>query len=82
MLLILTCLLLLVLAAGLARAMIGPTLPYRMISVQLLATGGVATLLLMATLLQSNALIDVALILALLAAVAAAAMTRNEVDDA
>lgn len=75
-----TLLLLLTLAFGLVRAMIGPSLQDRMLSVQLLGTGGVAVLLLMSTLLAAPALIDVALVLALLAAVAAAALTRREVD--
>jgi len=75
-----TLLLLLTLAVGLVRAMIGPSLQDRMLSVQLLGTGGVALLLLMSTLLAAPALIDVALVLALLAAVAAAALTRREVD--
>ena len=74
------CLLLLTLGAGLVRAMIGPSLQDRMLSVQLLGTGGVAVLLLMSTLLAAPALIDVALVLALLAAVAASALTRREVD--
>jgi multicomponent Na+:H+ antiporter subunit F len=64
-----------------ARAMIGPSLQDRMLSVQLLGTGGVAVLLLLSPLLAIPALIDVALVLALLAAVAAAALTRREVDD-
>ncbi|MBT8429527.1 MAG: multiple resistance and pH regulation protein F [Gammaproteobacteria bacterium] len=64
-----------------ARAMIGPSLQDRMLSVQLLGTGGVAVLLLLSPLLAMPALIDVALVLALLAAVAAAALTRREVDD-
>ena len=74
-------LLLLTLAIGLARAMLGPSLQDRMLSVQLLGTGGVAVLLLLASLLKAPALIDVALVLALLAAVAVAALTRRETDD-
>ena len=70
--------LLLALAMGLVRALGGPTLQDRMLSVQLLGTGGVAFLLLMAVLLQAPALLDVSLVLALLAVVAAAAMTRRE----
>jgi multicomponent Na+:H+ antiporter subunit F len=66
---------------GLVRAMIGPSLQDRMLSVQLLGTGGVALLLLLSPLLAIPALIDVALVLALLAAVAAAALTRREIDD-
>ena len=77
-----TTLLVLILGIGLARALIGPSLQDRMLSVQLLGTGGVAVLLLISVLLPIAALIDVALVLALLAAVAAAALTRREVDDA
>jgi multicomponent Na+:H+ antiporter subunit F len=73
-------LLLLTLAIGLLRALRGPTLQDRMLSVQLLGTGGVAFLLLLAMLLQLPALLDVALLLALLAAVTAAALTRREVN--
>ncbi len=76
-----TTLLVLILGIGLARALIGPSLQDRMLSVQLLGTGGVAVLLLISVLLPIAALIDVALVLALLAAVAAAALTRREVDD-
>ena len=76
-----TTLLLLTLGMGLVRAMVGPSLQDRMLSVQLLGTGGVALLLLLSPLLAIPALIDVALVLALLAAVAAAALTRREVDD-
>jgi multicomponent Na+:H+ antiporter subunit F len=73
--------LLLTLAIGMIRALRGPTLQDRMLSVQLLGTGGVAFLLLMAVLLEVPALLDVSLVLALLAAVAAAAMTRREVGN-
>jgi len=79
-LLIALVLLLLTLLIGLARTFIGPSLQDRMLSVQLLGTGGVALLLLMATLFGASALIDVALVLALLAAVAAAALTRRGVQ--
>jgi multicomponent Na+:H+ antiporter subunit F len=73
--------LLLTLGAGLLRALRGPSLADRMLAVQLLGTGGVAALLLLAALLQTPALLDVALVLALLAAVAAAAITRRELGD-
>jgi len=66
-------LLLLSLVGGLARVLREPTLEDRMLSVQLLGTGGVGTLLLTAVLLDLPALLDVSLVLALLAAVAAAA---------
>jgi multicomponent Na+:H+ antiporter subunit F len=74
-------LLLLTLGVGLVRAMVGPSLQDRMLSVQLLGTGGVALLLLLSSLLAIPALIDVSLVLAMLAAVAAAALTRREIDD-
>jgi multicomponent Na+:H+ antiporter subunit F len=73
--------LLLTLGAGLVRALRGPTLADRMLAVQLLGTGGVAVLLLLSALLQTPALLEVALVLALLAVVAAAAITRRELGD-
>ena len=73
--------LIITLLAGLARSVRGPSLQDRMLSVQLLGTGGVALLLLMAGLRVAPALIDVALVLALLAVVAAAALTRRETED-
>jgi len=78
--LLLSFVLLMTLVLGLVRALRGPTLEDRMLSVQLLGTGGVAVLLLLADVMAARALIDVALALALLAAVAAAALTRREVD--
>lgn len=71
--------LLLTVAVGLLRALRGPSLEDRLLSGMLLGTGGVAFLLLLSLVLGSPALLDVALVLALLAAVAAAAMTRREV---
>ena len=62
---------------GLARSVIGPRLEDRMLAVLLLGSGGVALLLVMATLFAAPALIDVALVLALLAVVAAAALTQR-----
>ena len=73
--------LLLTVGAGLVRALRGPTLADRMLAVQLLGTGGVAVLLLLSALLQTPALLEVALVLALLAVVAAGAITRREVGD-
>jgi multicomponent Na+:H+ antiporter subunit F len=72
--------LLLTLMAGLGRALFGPTLEDRLSAALLLGTGGVAFLSLLALLLGMPALFDVALLLALLAAVAAVAMTRQEVE--
>ena len=71
-------LLLVILITGLMRALIGPSLQDRMLSIQLLGTGGVALLILLGLLLDIEALVDTALVLALLAAVAAAALTRRE----
>ena len=67
---------------GLVRAVQGPSLGDRMTSVLLLGTSGIAMLFLLASLLQTTALIDVALVLALLGAVVSAALTREEAEDA
>lgn len=72
--------LLLTLVGGLVRALFGPTLQDRMLAVQLMGTGGVGLLLLLAAAVELPALLDAALVLALLAAVAAVAVTRREVD--
>ena len=68
---------------GLLRVLKGPSAEDRMLALQLIGTTGVGTLLLFGTLLNRSAFVDVALLLALLAAVAAAAFTgRNrEVQD-
>jgi multicomponent Na+:H+ antiporter subunit F len=70
-------LLLLTLCAGLVRIVAGPTPSDRLMAAQLMGTGGIALLLVLAPVLQVPALVDVALIFALLAAVAAAAFTRR-----
>ncbi|MFC1333940.1 MAG: multiple resistance and pH regulation protein F [gamma proteobacterium symbiont of Clathrolucina costata] len=72
-------LLLLSLVLGMIRALKGPSLEDRLLSILLLGTGGVAILLLLSVSMQLTALLDVGLVL--LAAVAAAAMTRRESDD-
>lgn len=77
MLLVALLVLLTTLLLGMARALRGPTLEDRMLSVQLLGTGGVAMLLLLAVMMRTPALLDVALVLALLAAVSAVAVTRR-----
>jgi multicomponent Na+:H+ antiporter subunit F len=63
---------------GLLRILRGPGAVNRMLAAQLIGTTGVAMLLLLSLLLDQHALIDVALILALLAAVAAAAFTGQQ----
>lgn len=67
---------------GLLRILRGPGAGNRMLAAQLIGTAGVGMLLLLSLLLEQRALIDVALILALLAAVAAAAFTgqQQEID--
>jgi multicomponent Na+:H+ antiporter subunit F len=74
-------LLLLSLVLGMIRALNGPSLEDRLLSILLLGTGGVAILLLLSVSMRLSALLDVGLVLVLLAAVAAAAMTRRETDD-
>lgn len=62
---------------GLLRVFGGPTAGDRMLAAQLLGTGGVAVLLLMAFALEAPSLVDVALVFALLAAVTAIAFARS-----
>jgi multicomponent Na+:H+ antiporter subunit F len=73
--------LLLTMAAGLVRVLIGPTAADRMMAAQLLGTSGIGVLLLLAPALGVPALLDVALIFALLAAVSVAAFTRRRVGQ-
>ncbi len=70
-------LLLVTVALGLIRVLKGPAAGDRLLAVQLLGTAGVGFLLLLAPLLGQPALVDVALVLALLAVVAVAAFTRG-----
>jgi multicomponent Na+:H+ antiporter subunit F len=68
-------------AAGLIRVAIGPTPSDRMMAAQLMGTSGIGIILLLAPVLAVPALIDVALIFALLAAVAVTAFTRRRVTN-
>jgi multicomponent Na+:H+ antiporter subunit F len=68
-------------AAGLIRVAIGPTPSDRMMAAQLMGTSGIGVILLLAPVLAVPALIDVALIFALLAAVAVTAFTRRRVTN-
>ena len=70
--------LMLTLLLGLLRVLRGPGEADRMLATQLIGTAGVGVLLLLSLLFKQQALIDVALILALLAAVAAAAFTGQQ----
>jgi multicomponent Na+:H+ antiporter subunit F len=64
-------------ALGLARILRGPTVADRIMAAQLLGTGGVAALLLIAPSTGMSAATDVALTLALLAAFAAVAFVQG-----
>ena len=66
---------------GLARVFRGPEEGDRMLAIQLIGTAGVGVLMLLSRLLAQPALLDVALILALLAAVASAAFTGLPRED-
>jgi len=73
--------LLLNLVAGMWRILRGPTAADRMLAAQLFGTSAVAVLLLLAQALDNVALIDVALVFALLAAVTAVAFVRRAWPD-
>ena len=70
--------LMLSLLLGLIRVLRGPEAGDRMLAAQLIGTTGVGMLLLLSLLFNQPALTDVALILALLAAVAAAAFSGQQ----
>ena len=61
-------------ALGLVRVLRGPTAPDRMMAAQLLGSGGIVALLLLATATGDNSLVDLALTFALLAAFASIAL--------
>jgi multicomponent Na+:H+ antiporter subunit F len=64
-------------ALGLIRIMRGPAAADRMMAAQLLGTGGIAALLLLAAATQVTAVVDAALALALLAAFASVAFVMG-----
>jgi multicomponent Na+:H+ antiporter subunit F len=70
-------LLLLTMAGGLVRVIIGPTPADRMMAAQLFGSGGVAVLLLLAAATDNPAAVDIALTLALLAAFASIAFYKG-----
>jgi multicomponent Na+:H+ antiporter subunit F len=74
------CFVLIMVALGLVRVLRGPTVADRIMAAQLLGTGGIAALLLVATATGMAAAIDVALSLALLAAFASAAFACGAAD--
>ena len=64
-------------AVGLVRILRGPGDADRIMAVQLLGTGGIAALLLLAQAMGVSAAVDVALVLALLAAFVCAAFVKG-----
>jgi multicomponent Na+:H+ antiporter subunit F len=64
-------------ALGLARILVGPTDADRLMAAQLLGTGGITALLLLGWATGAAAIIDVALTMALLAAFASFAFVRS-----
>ena len=65
------------LCGGLVRVALGPTPSDRLMAAQLMGTTGIATLLILAEVVHVPALVDVAVIFALLAAVTVAAFTSR-----
>ncbi len=72
---------LLTVAAGLIRVVRGPSPADRFMGAQLVGTGGIAVLLLLAAASRDWAIIDVALVLALLAAFAAVGFVKAASPD-
>jgi multicomponent Na+:H+ antiporter subunit F len=68
-------------SVGLIRVAIGPTPSDRMMAAQLLGTSGIGVLLVLTRAIAVPALVDVALVFALLAAVAVIAFTRQRAGD-
>lgn len=64
-------------ALGLVRILRGPEDADRMMATQLFGTGGIAALLLLGVATEANAVLDVALVLALLAAFASVAFVQG-----
>jgi multicomponent Na+:H+ antiporter subunit F len=80
-LLLFAAMLLLTVAASLVRILRGPTAADRMMGAQLSGTGGIAVLLLIAVASRNGAVVDVALVLALLAAFAAVGFVKAASPD-
>jgi multicomponent Na+:H+ antiporter subunit F len=74
------CFVMAMLALGLFGILRRPDEANRMMASQLLGTGGVAILLLLAVATETSSIVDVALILALLAAFAGVAFVRGATD--
>jgi multicomponent Na+:H+ antiporter subunit F len=69
------------LCIGLVRIFRGPALEDRFMSVQLMGTTGVGILLILGLLLDIPASIDIALVLAMLAAISIVALTRRSASE-
>jgi multicomponent Na+:H+ antiporter subunit F len=69
-------LLLAIVALGLARILFGPSTADRIMAAQLLGTGGVGALLLSAQAIPTRGVVDMALVLALLAAFVSIAFVK------
>ncbi len=69
-------------AIGLFRVLRGPDAADRLMSAQLLGSGGIAALLLLSVATEAPALLDVAVLLALLSAFASAAFVTAKQSDA
>jgi multicomponent Na+:H+ antiporter subunit F len=76
-LVIIAIVIILSLLAGLVRVVRGPSQGDRMLAAQLFGTGAVALLLILSQAMDMKALIDVALVFAILAAVAVVAFVRS-----
>ena len=72
---------LLMVAIGLARILHGPADVDRILSVQLLGSGGVAVLLLLSAAVKLRPIMDVALMLGLLATFVSVAFLRDAADS-
>ena len=77
----LAVLLLLTLLMGLIRVLHGPSRADRMLTAQLFGTTGVALMLLLALVIDLEALIDVALVMGILASVASVAFVHLAGDE-
>lgn len=75
---VVTALVLLMVAVGLLSVLRGPTRADRMMAAQLFGTGGIAALLLVGTATGVEAVVDVALTLAVLAAFASVAFVKAD----
>lgn len=68
------------LCIGLVRIFRGPTIEDRIMSMQLMGTTGVGILLILGLLMDMPASLDIALVLAMLAAISVVALTRREAE--